>query len=98
MRLGKGRRAAEILHILSRKDATGEAIAKPLKAGNTNIASLLLRLFRSGHVDRKKIQQGTVVLDEEAGLERPRHVYLYSITPKGEERLSWLTKSARKSR
>lgn len=98
MRLQKGERTAEILRVLSRKDATAEAVAKTLKAGGSNIASLLLRLIHSGHVKRATIQHGTVVIDEDEGITRPKHVFLYSITPKGEERLEWLTKSAKENK
>jgi hypothetical protein len=33
------------------------------------------------------------VIDEDEGVERPRHVYLYSITEKGEGRLVYILES-----
>lgn len=86
-----------ILTTLSaKKGASSEDIARRIKATVTTVSTTLLRLFKAGNVEREKVQDGEVVLDEEEGVTRPRHIYRYSITEKGIRRLEWITGSKKR--
>lgn len=84
---------AGVLGALSEGKKTSEGVAKALRTKLSKTRTTLRRLWEQGNVEREKVQQGTVVVDEEEGIERPRHVYLYSITKKGEGRLAYILES-----
>jgi predicted transcriptional regulator len=89
---------AAILAALVRGSATCQDIAQACSLGITNTGSLLLRLYRMGHVTRERTREGDVVIDKEENISRPRYVYLYSLTPKGEVRLKFINSSRSKPR
>lgn len=81
---------AAILGSLSHGPANCESCAQACGLHVNNTATLLLRLSRMGHVSRERTQQGTVVIDQEEGISRPRWVYVYTLTPKGLARYKYL--------
>lgn len=85
-RAGWDETTGSILACLAKRDATVEQIARTVKAGEGNVSTILLRLTRAGHVSREWISQGRVDLG--GGASRSRYVYIYSITERGEARLS----------
>lgn len=89
---------AAILEALTRGSATCQEIAQACTLGITNTGSILLRLYRMGHVLRERTQEGDVVIDKDENISRPRYVYLYSLTPKGGVRLKFITGTRNKPR
>lgn len=51
-----------------------------------------------GHIQRERTQEGSIVIDKDEGISRPRYVYLYKITPKGLVRLKYINSSRSKPR
>lgn len=82
-----------VLSSLEGGKSTAEGVSEGLKAGLSTVRTLLLRLTKQGNAEREKTQEGSVVIDREEGIERPRYVYLYSITEKGRGRLAYIRKS-----
>ena len=81
---------ALVLGALEGGKKTSEGIAKALKTNVSKVRTILRRLWEQKNIEREKVEQGVVVVDEEEGVERPRYVYLYSITGKGEARLDYI--------
>ena len=66
-------------------------IAKAVKCRVSTARTTLLNLKNQDNVERKKIEQGTVVIDRDEDITRPRYVFVYSITEKGYKRLERIT-------
>lgn len=79
-----------LAELLSGGNATVREISKSIKSEEGNVSTILLRLYRAGHVERESIQSGQVVIDREEGVSRPKYVYSYSITKRGEGRLGYI--------
>jgi predicted transcriptional regulator len=91
MRARYGEKTAKILLALTRRDMTAAQLAKAVHGRQTSTMTILLRLYQYGQVDRQKTEDGVVVVDRDEGVERPRYVYVYSITDKGHQRLEKMT-------
>jgi predicted ArsR family transcriptional regulator len=76
-----------VLLALTREEMTAQEVAKQIRCRVGTVRTTLTRLHRYGQVSRKKIQRGTVVVDKDEGIERPRFMNLYAITEKGHKRL-----------
>jgi predicted transcriptional regulator len=87
---------AKILGALNEGEKTAEGIAHALKTDVSKVRSILRRLWEQKNVEREKRQQGTVVVDKDEGIERPRYVYLYSISEKGQARLAYIAESLKR--
>jgi predicted transcriptional regulator len=79
-----------ILVALASGKSTVKEIAKEIESEEGNVSTILLRLFRAGHVGREKVEVGKVVIDREEGVSRPKYIFEYSITDRGGGRLQYL--------
>ena len=83
---------AQILEILLEGPRSTEELAEALECSRSNVTVPLLKLFRAGHVDRERQEQGKVVLKNpgkgEHPIERDNVVWVYGVTEKGEARLA----------
>ena len=82
---------AILAELLSGGAATVREISKAVDSEEGNTSTILLRLYRAGHVERESVQSGKVVIDREEGVSRPKYVYSYSITKRGEGRLGYIS-------
>lgn len=82
-----------ILGALTQGKSTVREISKAVEAEEGNVSTILLRLYRAGHVDRERVQAGKVVVDREEGISRPKYIYEYSITDRGGGRLKYIENS-----
>jgi len=81
-----------VLEVLVREDgSTVREISKEVDSEEGNISTILLRLYRAGHVSRERVEDGRVVIDQEEKVSRPRYIYEYSITERGRGRLSFIS-------
>ena len=85
----------EILELLEEGPKTVEAIAQALGCSRSNVTTPILKLLRTGRVDRELDEKGEVVLKNLARgrqVRRPNKVYVYHITDSGLERLKDIRK------
>ena len=88
-----------MLGCLSVGEGSCLVVANSLKAKPTTIGTILLRLYKHKYLDRRKVKEGTIVIDEDDGVTRPRYVYLYALTDKGRRRLErFVAKGSRRKR
>lgn len=83
---------AKILKILSDRQATVDEIAEELGCSRSNVETAILKLLKYQRVDRERVAMNAPVVIRKAtkqqkAVTRPRHVYVYSITESGEDRL-----------
>lgn len=79
-----------ILQAITQGKSTVREISKVIDAEEGNVSTILLRLYRAGHVERERVEAGRVVVDKEEGISRPKYVFEYSITDRGGGRLEYL--------
>ena len=91
MRARYSERTAKILLALARRSMTAEELSKAIRCRVGTVRSTLTRLVQYRQVSRERIQDGTVIVDKDEKIERPRHLYRYTITGKGHDRLERLT-------
>lgn len=89
---------AILAELLSGGAATVREISKAVDSEEGNASTILLRLYRAGHVERERVQAGKVVIDREEGVSRPKYVYSYSVTKRGNGRLEYLQNSKKGKR
>lgn len=82
-----------ILQAITQGKATVREIAKLVDAEEGNVSTILLRLYRAGHVERERVEAGRVVVDKEEGISRPKYIFEYSITDRGGGRLTYIENS-----
>lgn len=87
MRARKNESTAAILEALAAGEASAKKIAATLNTNIPKVSMILLNLTRHGYVSRRSVQEGVIVVDQEEKIERPRYVFLYSITERGVARL-----------
>lgn len=82
---------ARILKAVTKAPHTVGDLANELDCSRSNVATPLLKLLRAGHVQRTLGDTEEVILKEasksEKAVSRPGRVYVYRITPRGQERL-----------
>lgn len=99
MRARKNEATLRLLKFVASNDKEeAQEIAKRLDASIPSTSAILLRLTRWQQLSRVKLQNGTVVMDAEEDIERPRYAYVYSITERGLGRLKILEKRMSKKR
>ncbi len=84
-------RTEKILLALARKDQSADQLADGMRCGIGTVRATLLRLVQYGQVSREKVEDGVVVVNVQEGIERPRWIYVYTITDRGHARLDRLT-------
>ena len=87
MRAKFGEATHRVLACLSGGEGSCLAIARALKSKPTTVGTMLLRLYKNKYIERRKVQEGTIVIDRDEGVTRPRYVYLHALTDKGRRRL-----------
>lgn len=87
MRARKNQTAGRVLSYLAGRDAMAREVSSKLRLGQHNIAATLNRLYKQECVDRNKVEDGEVVIDQEEKITRKNYCFMYSITEKGRERL-----------
>ncbi len=87
MRARFGEATHRVLGCLSGGEGSCLAVAHSLKSKPTTIGTILLRLYKHKYLERHKVKEGIIVIDEDDGVTRPRYVYLYVLTDKGRRRL-----------
>lgn len=88
MRARKNETAGRILaFIAGKRGARVREIAAKLKLGEQNVGATLKRLLEQDCVERERVQDGRVVIDEDENVSRANYCFVYSITEKGQERL-----------
>lgn len=94
MRNRKNETTAVVLEKLAALGGEGtiQAIAERARRNVPVVSMTLLKLLRGGHVARRRAREGTIVVDREENISRPRYVYVYSITSKGVGRLEVIQK------
>lgn len=91
MRARKNEVAVRILgQLLKRAALTASEMARAVGCSPGTASTLLMRMERSGKVIRERHKEGTVVIDQEEGVQRAKYVYRYSLTDEGAERLRYL--------
>lgn len=89
----RGQTTARILALLrdlKPERSSAQDVAESLELGVESTAAILLRLSRYGQVDRVPRETGERIATNAAGATRPKVVYVYTTTPKGEARLERL--------
>lgn len=89
----RGQTTARILALLrdlKPERMSAQDVAEALELGAESTAAVLLRLARYGQVDRIPRETGERIVTNAAGATRPKVVYAYTTTPKGEARLDRL--------
>lgn len=86
-----------ILQAIKGGKSTVREIAKEVDAEEGNVSTILLRLYRAGHVGRERVADGKVTIDREEGVTRPKYIFEYAITDRGGGRLQYI-ENARKGR
>jgi len=94
MRARKNETTSAVLQELTRGESTAQGIANRLETKVPKVSMTLLKLVRAGHVTRKAIHEGEIVVDADEKIVRPRYVFSYSITKKGVSRLETILASA----
>lgn len=89
---GYNETTAAILNILQNGQATIDEIAEELGCSRSNVATAILKLLRQQRVERERVAMNAPVVIRKAegrrkAVTRPRHVYVYSINGRGEDRL-----------
>ena len=87
MRAKFGEATHRVLGCLSGGEGSCHAVARSLESKPTTIGTILLRLYKYKYLERRKVKEGTIIIDEDDGVTRPRYVYLYALTDKGRRRL-----------
>lgn len=88
MRARKNETTGRILAFLAgKRGAKVREIAGKLKLGEHNVAATLKRLLCQGNVQRQRVEDGRVVIDEEENITRANYCFVYSLTENGQERL-----------
>ena len=99
MRAKFGEATHRALACLSGGEGSCLAIAKAIKSKTTTVGTMLLRLHKNKYIERRKIQEGTIVIDKDEGVTRPRYIFLYSLTDKGRRRIErFEAKASRRKR
>lgn len=86
-----GETSEDMLQCLLKAPMTASALADEIETSLENASATLTRLHRQGHVLREKIKEGKITIDKEEKVYRPRWVYSYSISPRGENRLKFIS-------
>ncbi len=87
MRARFGEATHRVLGCLSGGEGSCLAVASTLQAKPTSIGTILLRLTKNRYLERRRVQEGLIVIDKDENVTRPRYVYLYVLTDKGRRRL-----------
>src|SRR5574342_1182256 len=72
-----------ILQAITQGKVTVREIAKAIESEEGNVSTILLRLYRAGHVGRQRVEAGRVMIDREEAVSRPKYVFEYAITNRG---------------